>query len=757
MRNRADLVALALVLLGAVFVGKPAAGGIYGIGIVSGAALALQAAGLVLVYRSDRIINFAQVQVAIFAGVAFRLLAQQHTFLVIGRKLCPPCLRHQTAGLINLNYWLSLGFAVLLAVGISGLMYSFVIRRFSEAPRLIVTFLTIGLAQLLASLQLSLPGLLATSEQKRLNNLPTGIAARPPIDISFKWYPQVFHTADVLIVVFAFAVIAVVFAYLRFSRSGVAIRSVSDNSMRAKTLGMNSDGLTVRVWLMAGGLAAVAGVIPAMGSAGTTAASLNVALLVRVLAVAVIAGMTSLPVAVGGAFAVGILDQKILSSFGAGVVDGVLFLVIAGVLLLQRYKASRVDQEAAASWKMSSQARPIPKELAEVSTVRTLRRAMWVVISLAALAFPWVVPSKGVNVFTVMMVYAMVGLSLLILSGWAGQMSLGQFALAGIGGYAATMLAGKAHMPMPVTLLAGGSVGSIVAIAVGLPALKLRGLHLAITTLAASLATTSIVLSPQYLGKYLPDTINRPLLLGIDLNDQRSFFYLTLAFLVIVTIAVSGLRNSRIGRSLIAARDNELAAQSYGINLLRARLGAFAIAGFIAAFAGALFSYQEFGLKPPDFSPEVSVLVFLMTVIGGLGSIAGPLLGASYIGILNLLSASPLVRFLATGGGVVLLLLIFPGGLAEGAFAVRDSLLKRIALRRGISVPSLIEDASQDGTQAKAPIASKVRPGGGTAFVPARYRIEGQWALKRKRRAAKADGWTLDAQGLAEEREPAGG
>ncbi|MCA1840288.1 MAG: ABC transporter permease [Actinomycetota bacterium] len=744
IRDRSDLVALGLVVVASIFIGKPAAGGIYGVGIVAGATLALQAAALVLVHRTNRIINFAQVQLAILSGVLFRLLVQQRTFLVVTRRLCPPCMRHATRGVVAVNYWMSFVFAILVAVVLSAVIYSFVIKRFNDAPRLIATFVTIGLAQLLASVQLGLPGLFADSEQRRLNNLPIGQAARPAFDVSIKWYPQIFHIADILIVAVGIVAIGGVFAYLRYSRNGVAIRSVSDNPMRAATLGMNPDGLTLRVWLIAGALAAISGVIPAMGSAGTGTASLNVALLVRVLAVAVIASMTSLPVTVGAAFAIGVLDQKILSSFGSGVVDGVLFLVILGVLMLQRYRSSRVDQETSGSWRMSSQARPVPNELREVPSVRSMRRAIASAIAIAAVLLPWVVAARGVNVFTTMMVYAMIGLSLLILSGWAGQMSLGQFALAGIGGFVATMLAGKAHLPMPLDLLIGGMAGAVVAIAVGLPALKLRGMHLAITTLAASLATASILLSPQYLGKFLPETIKRPLILGIDFNDQRAFYYLSLGILVLVTVSVAGLRNSRIGRALIASRDNDLAAQSFGIDLLKARLGAFAMAGFIAAVAGSLFAYQEFGLKPPDFSPEVSVLIFLMTVIGGLGSIAGALLGATYIGALNLLSSSPAIRFFATGGGVVALLLLFPGGIAEGVFALRDSIFKRIAIRRGIHVPSLIEDSAK-GTAVKARLTAKTRPGGGTVFVPSRYKISGQWALARRKKTRAREEWTLQA------------
>ncbi len=335
-----------------------------------------------------------------------------------------------------------------------------------------------------------------------------------------------------------------------------------------------------------------------------------------------------------------------------------------------------------------------------------------------ALGAPFVLTPSQTGVATTALVYAMVGLSLLVLSGWAGQISLGQFAIAGVGGAVAALASGSAGLPLLPTLALATLAGVAASLLVGLPALRMRGLHLAITTLAVA-ASVAALLDPDVLGRFLPERIDRPSFIGVDLDDTRSFFYAALAVLGVVIAAVMGLRRSKVGRALIAARDNEAAAQSFGVRLVRARLAAFAVSGGIAALAGAVFAYQQNGVRVADFTAEVSIAVFLMAVIGGLGSLIGPILGAAYLGVLTLLSVSPFVLFLATGGGVVVLLLLVPGGLAQIVFDVRDAILRRIARRHRIEVPALGETPRTE----RAPLAPAGEP------VPRDYRVGDQWRV----------------------------
>jgi branched-chain amino acid transport system permease protein len=321
-------------------------------------------------------------------------------------------------------------------------------------------------------------------------------------------------------------------------------------------------------------------------------------------------------------------------------------------------------------------------------------------------------------------------MSLLVLTGWAGLVSLGQFAFAAVGAWAAA----ASGLPFLVAVPLGALAGAVLAVLVGLPALRLRPLTLGISTLTFAAAVPTVLLNRDALGGALPDELSRPLVLGISLDDQRSFYFLAMAVLVLVIGAVTGLRRSRTARVLLAARDNEAAAQSFGIGVLRARLQAFALSGGIAAFAGALFAYQQAGVKAESFGITASLLVFGFTVIGGLGSIGGPPAGFAVLAVLSLtLSTKPAWFADATGLGGIVLLLAAPGGIAQLLLDLRDGVLRRIARRNGIAVPSL--DRTRASEQRTAPIVPKTGPRGGAVFVPVRYALTGDWAVAARRRA----------------------
>jgi ABC-type branched-subunit amino acid transport system ATPase component len=204
--------------------------------------------------------------------------------------------------------------------------------------------------------------------------------------------------------------------------------------------------------------------------------------------------------------------------------------------------------------------------------------------------------------------------------------------------------------------------------------------------------TTAWLLNPQFFGEgarfdWLPPArIERPDLFGfVDVRSETRFYVLCLVALALATVAVRGVRRSRTGRVLIATRENERAASAYGVNTRRSTLVAFAISGFLAAFAGALFVHHQNGLQLDSYSASESLVVFAMVVIGGLGSIPGALLGAFYVR--GVTWALPLDwQIFATGAGLLVVLLVFPGGLGAAFADLRDVLLRVVARRRGLVV-----------------------------------------------------------------------
>jgi hypothetical protein len=178
-----------------------------------------------------------------------------------------------------------------------------------------------------------------------------------------------------------------------------------------------------------------------------------------------------------------------------------------------------------------------------------------------------------------------------------------------------------------------------------------------------------------------------------DLDDDNTFYFVCLAVLALVIVCINGLRSSQAGRVLLASRDNARAAESYGINLARTKLASFAISGFVAALAGALFAYLQRAVDSVVFTPQASIDIFTMAVIGGLTSIPGALAGAAYVTVFRYFL--PDYSLLATGAGMLFLLLFFPGGLSEVGYRLRDAFLRSVAIKRGIHVPSLLADDLQ--------------------------------------------------------------
>lgn len=726
--------------------------GVMLLGVVGGSALAMQAIGVVLVYRSHRFINFGQVYIGGVAAVIFTTSVNyQPLYRWIG-GVCPACAENPGRGLDLFNYWLSLVVSLGFSLFIAWLIYVLVVKRFQGAPRLVVTVASIFLgpaANSLAGPNGLLTNFLTTFEQREESSLADVGNAPLPFDITISVSPAQFHAADLLTVAFAVLAAVGLYVFFRTSPTGNAIRAASDSPTRAQTLGINVDSINARVWLLVGLLSGVPALLATMNVGGGQVSGLSVGAAVRILLVAVIARFSSLAMAAAGAVVLGVLQQSTLWVFDGSTVplDGALVFIVAGLLLLQsRQRRSRASEEEAGGWRATKEIRPIPRELRDLPAVRKWLRIGGLLLAVAVIGFPWAMSPAQTNLGAVVMINAIIALSLLVLTGWAGQVSLGQFAFAAIGGWVAAAW----DASFLITIPAGALAGAVVATLVGIPALRLRGLYLAISTLAFAVSVTALLINPRYLGKVLPSTLERPVLFGMDFDDQRVFYYFTLVMLLGVIVATHGLRRSRTGRALIASRENENAAQSFGISLVRLRLSAFAVSGAMAAFAGAIFAYHQNGVTVSSFNEAQSFNVFTMAVIGGLGSITGPVLGAVYNGVFLIFSTSAVLQLFVLGFGGLGLLLVVPGGLSQLVFGARDGLLRRVAKRNRIVAPSLMADAAADRDDGRPAVAPKLTGPGSTAFVPSRYSLDGQWAIHidrdgdRRRSAADFTGVRAD-------------
>jgi branched-chain amino acid transport system permease protein len=659
----------AVVILVLTFVVFPLPAGIVVLGIILGLLGALVAVGMALIYRANRTLNFAQGEL----GTAPTVLAVS---LIVWS---------------GLNYFFGLAIGIVAALALGAIVELAIIRRFFKAPRLILTVATIGLAQLLALASAVLPLIWG----KR----PTTNVIHVPFTLHFTIAPMVYSADHVVALVVAPLALIGVALLLRYTNLGIAIRASAERADRASLLGVPVKGLQTVVWSLAALLSFI-GVFLRAGISGLPVITdLNLNVLLAALAALMLGNLTDLPAISASAVALGLLEQGIVwhNPRNPELVDPIFAVVIVVCLLARKIGSTRADQDSQSSWRSTDEVRPIPRELRQLPEVRWVRWGGIAAVTAFVVTLPlWLDIGDRVKASAVV-VFVIIAVSIVVLTGWAGQVSLGQMSFVAFGATTGAYVTQTWHLDLSVAMLVAGLVGAAVAVVVGLPALRLRGLFLAVTTLAFAMATTSYLLNLQHFSWIPTGTIERPKLFGvISLESQSAYYWFCVVCMGLALLAVRGIRRSRTGRVLLAVRDNERGTQSFGINVTRAKLTAFAISGFLAAVAGCLFVHLLGGYSPETYSPFESFVVFTGAVVGGVGSLLGAALGAIFVKGGQWFLPGPRWQALVSAVGVLLVLMIIPGGLADVVYRIRDQYLRWVAQRRGIVVPSLVADVRQD-------------------------------------------------------------
>ena len=682
-------------------------------GLVTGLTYAAFAAGFVLIYRSTGVLNFAHGEVGAFGVALFVLLLAQYGF----------------------NWWLSFVLALAACAAIGMAIELIVIRRLFTSPRLVVLIATIGVGQIVLFAKFKLPNVVAPG----------------PISPPFKavWTPtdHIRLQARELIVL---AVIPVLIAALAWfisrTRFGLAVRASASNADTARVYGTSPRRTSTIVWSVSGAFAAATAIFLAplqgINSAQAGTAAIAEPLLLRVLVVSLLARMRSLWGTLIAGIAVGVAEQLIRSnvdSANRSVVDVYLFVAVLVVVLL--VVRSTGLQE---SWSLAPRVRAIPSRLESLWWVRRLNAMGFVALfGFFVLLGLTLSTSSSLFTWTSLLLFAMVVLSMTVLTGWAGQLSLGQYAFVGLGGLTVLGLTQGNDIPVPfdlfdlslelpwaLAMVAATAVGVVAAVIVGLPALRVRGLFLAVTTLAFAVASASWLFQQDFFtgGTSFPRPADPPVLdlgpIHVDFAaSRRNYYFLCLVSLAVAAAVVARLRRTGIGRSWIAVRDNEEMAAASTVSPTRMKLAAFGVAGGIAAYSGGLLVTLVPSLQPDSlFRAGESIVVVATAIIGGLGSVAGPILGALWIrGIPQIIpeELDDLVRLLTSSIGLLVLLMYFPGGLLQIVYSIRDKLLERADRKMGereaaaASEPSAVKvggepDGAPERGTTRSPVAGRV-------------------------------------------------
>ena len=631
-------------------------------GLVSGLVFGLLAMGIVLVYRATRVINFAVGNMGMVGAGLFALLVVQY----------------------STPFWIAAVASLAVGTLYGAVIELGIIRRLFAAPRVIALVATIGIAQLSLAIW----------------------TAYPKIDDAGAHFPLAIGRAHTvagvriggaqLAILLVVPLVAIALGwFLSGTTFGKTVKASAENPDLARLAGISPKLVSTFVWAVAGLLATLSlSLMAAQSGSADNINTLGPSTLVRALAAAVIAGMVSFPLAFVAGIAIGVLQAAI--SFNFLDVPGLMdFLVLVGVLVAVYFQSRGAGETKTFSF--TPKRRPVPERLRERWWVRQVDRAGLVALGVAAVVLPLVVhtPSRHL-LYTTILVFAICGLSLTVLTGWAGQLSLGQMAFAGIGAFLAAgfergikvdigwhstriLNGGISPLPYGVSIVLAALVTAGLAALIGLGALRVRGLFLAVSTFAFGLAAMQYLYKrPILSGGYVGTTpISRGRILGIGFTTQRSYYYLTLVALTLLLMVVARLRRTGIGRTMIAVRDNPDTASAYTVRPALTKLRAFALAGGIAALGGALLGGALQSIPNNKFfTVDDSLLLVAIVVIGGLGSVTGPVLGSLWVvGLPAFFPNSQLVPLLTSSVGLLILLLYFPGGLVQIAYSGRDALL----------------------------------------------------------------------------------
>ena len=634
-------------------------------GAVTGLVIGMLAMGIVLIYRSTRVINFAVGNLGLPAAALFALMQIDWGF----------------------PFWIGLACALLVGTMAGALVELTVVRRLFSRPRVILLVATVGVAQLMRAVVASLPDIENTG-------------GRYPVAARTMWEDAPFGLrigAPQVAIIVVVPLVAVALGWmLNRTTFGRAVAASAGNPELARLSGVNPKVVSTFVWTVAGLLSSLS-IILLSGQSGavTGLENLGPLTLARALAAATVAGMWSFPRAVAAGLGIGVVESVVRFNYlsEAGLIDFLLFCAV----LVAVYVQSRGSPEEAIL-AFVPRIRPVPARLERLWWVRALPRIALGAGLVFAVVLPLIVelPSRHLLYATVLG-FAICAMSVTVITGWSGQLSLSQMAFAGIGALSAAAFSRGVELdigwrsfrlidfeaggvPFVVSILLATLFTAAVAVLIGAGALRVRGLMLAVSTFAFSIASTQYLFRRPFFsgGSTGGVPFDRGSLFGIDLTSQRSYYYFMLGGFVIAYAVVSRLRRSGIGRSTIAVRDNPAGASAYTVSPTRAKLTAFALAGGLAGFGGALLGglVQNIRFSEALFQVEDSLRVVGMAVIGGLGSVTGAVLGAVWVeGMPAFFGDNDLVPLFTSSIGLLFIIMYLPGGFIQVVYGARDGLL----------------------------------------------------------------------------------
>ncbi|MFE4956024.1 ATP-binding cassette domain-containing protein [Streptomyces sp. NPDC056653] len=622
------------------------------LGLGAGAAYALIAQGLILVHRASGVVNFAQSAVAMITA-CFYVWLTDHGLSTVSAAIV----------------------AVLAAGVLGAVIQRLVMRPLVRAPLLAKLVATLGIVLLL---QAGAGMLFGYDAQSVPSLLPTSTVHLFGIDMG---------RDRIILCAIALVLAAALSWFAHRTTLGSLFRAASDSEEGIAILGYSQNTVALTTWVVGSMLAGFAGIMvtPITSLNATT----TILLIIPALAVTLLAGFRSFWTATIAGLVLGIALSEIAGYWNIaspsidGMQQAVPFLLIIAVMVVRGRVIPGRATITLGRPPLAPPARAHPVVLAAVVV--------------AVVAMTSVVSNSYQTAISVGLISAIIALSLVVLTGYVGQISLAQMTFAGLGAWFCSQFAAGMGIPFPFPVILAGLATGVCGLLLGLPALRVRGVSLAVVTLGAAVAVSSLIFGDAKLtgglsGIHVPS----PEIFRYSLDGITHPFRYTMTVLVVLILCVAGvawLRRSRLGLMMLAVRDNERAAAAEAVNTVRTKLIAFGIASFLAGIAGALFGYLYGHLSFDSFAPLASVTFVTTAYIGGIGSIAGAVVagllsaGGPLFALFSSSASVDRYQALIAGVGVVLTAVLNPDGIAPEFNRNYKAVLARWRLGRQAGTP----------------------------------------------------------------------
>ena len=638
------------------------------LGILNGLTIGLLAVGLVLVYKSNRFLNLAHAQIGTVPA------------LLLGKWVLDS----------GWNWWLAFAVAVALGIATALLIERALVRPLLSKTRSPIRLLLLSLAvsQLLLAL--------------------TYIPKLGPNASHQGEYPQPFHSTvsvggvvltgmSVLTAILVPLLVVALAVFMRYSLTGKQVRAAASNPDAARLCGIPIRRVSAVTWGIAGACAAVSAVLTAPDQPSFNYASFGPYLLMLTLGAAALGAFLSLPLALAGGLLLGVVNQLVTAQT-SNAADGevVVFLVILAIVFVRGRAIAKVFDLGGAVGEGRAVVR-IPTALKRTLVVRYHALVLGLVATVALVLWPQVPYFHTTGhefLLSLVLIYALLGIALTMLVGWGGQVSLGHFAIVGLGAYLTARW--QPHgLSLPALCVLVGLAGAVVLALIGLPALRVSGLTLAVTTLGFAVVASDWLFRQPWVGsrQSFGLVVTSPHVgrgLGAP-SSQLDVYYTALVILALGFAAATLLRRSGPARLMFAVRDNERASAAFGVMPANVKLTLLAVSGFLAGTAGVLWADAWKSVSPSQFGADVSIALIAIPVIGGLGSLGGAVaaavliyggtffIGPHFSSVFGDLGNNLGFSLFLAGAVQIAVLIRYPGGIAGAAQSRWQAYLDRRA------------------------------------------------------------------------------